>query len=148
MSFAELYLQADDSNQLLIQPVTLRRIGQLVAQIVQSQGRRGKAAAYRLVLGVENSTTGECAVVGVEIPWSSGFQAPSHLGKLFQMACTKDTTGKLEVRYESFDGEYLRFTGMSFSTFVIHVNKANEELHRHARYLVKHEVSDEADADV
>ena len=61
------------------------------------------------------------------------------------MACS--TAKGLQLQHESFDGEYIRFSGMNFSNFVSHINQANEALFKHAQYLERHQGADEVDAE-
>ena len=139
-----LHVQVDDFNLLLIQPITLRKIGQMIARISQSHNKNRKTSVYRFILGVENTISGESAVVGVEAPWSGGFQAPSIVGKLFQMACKLEAN--LELHQQSFDGEYVRFSGCSLGHFVSLVNSACEKLHKHADYVDVHEHDEEEES--
>ncbi len=115
--------QVDDSDSLLAQPVTLRKIGNLVAMIGQSQSRARKSAGYRLVIGAENTSSSVCTVVGLGSPQSSEF------GKLFQMAVKGQT--EIVVEEDSFDSECLRFSNYSFANFVGCVYDAMEIMSEH-----------------
>jgi hypothetical protein len=126
-------LQVEDSDSLLAQPMTLRKIGNLVALIGQNQARGRKSTAYRLLIGAENTSTSVCTVVGLESPGSGGFQPQNEFGKLFQMAVSGQS--EIVVQENSFDSECLRFSNYSFANFVGCVYDAMEVLSEHREKL-------------
>jgi hypothetical protein len=121
--------QVDDSDSLLAQPTTLRKIGNLLILIGQNQARGRKSTAYRLLIGAENTSTSVCTVVGLESAGSGG----NEFGKLFQMAVRRQTD--IVVQEDSFDSECIRFSNYSFANFVGCVYDAMEVLSEHGEKL-------------
>jgi hypothetical protein len=125
--------QVDSSDSLLAQPMTLRKIGNLLTLIGQHQARGRKSTVYRLLIGAENTSTTECTVIGLESTGSGEFQARNEFGKLFQMAVRGQS--EIVVLEDSFDSECIRFSNYSFANFVGCVYDAMEVLSEHGEKL-------------
>jgi hypothetical protein len=125
--------QVDDSDSLLAQPMTLRKIGNLIMLIGQNQAKGRKSTAYRLLIGAENTSTSVCTVIGLESTGSGEFEARNEFGKLFQMAVKGQS--EIVLQEDSFDSECVRFSNYSFANFVGCVYDAMEVLSEHGEKL-------------